>query len=144
MEKTQITIIINGTREQATLKHDASKGIIKFSMRNGFRKQYEASDLYRCLAKIREDHPDIVFLCKGAKLNVTPSTMCSQMSGGIIAYELKPGKSATFDDIVQIFAYEEENLSRNLEEQQAYYKEWVALTLEARRANRSPTDGSIK
>lgn len=125
MEKNKITIISNGTREQATLKHDASKGIIKFSMRNGLGKQYETGDLYRCLAKIREDHPDIVFLCKGAKLNVTPSRMCSQMSGGAIAYELKWGKPATFDDIVQIFAYEEEDLSKSLKEQQDYYKKWL-------------------
>ncbi|MBC3272680.1 hypothetical protein HU765_22325 [Pseudomonas sp. SWRI81] len=125
MDQTQITLIVNGAKEQAILRYDAAHGLIKLLMTNGFKKRYEANDLYLCLAKIREDHPDIVFLCKGAKLNVTPSRMCSQMSGGAIAYELKWGKPATFDDIVQIFAYEDENLSKNLKEQQDYYKKWL-------------------
>lgn len=126
MERTHLTIIVNGVREQATIKYDSTTGTIKFSMINGFRKTYTANDLYQCLAQIRKEHPNTIFLCKGAKLNVTPSRMCSQMSGGAIAYELKPGKPATFDDIVRIFDYEENNLSRSLEEQQNFYKQWIA------------------
>ncbi|MFJ2481738.1 hypothetical protein ACIOWE_15770 [Pseudomonas sp. NPDC087598] len=125
MERTQLTIIVNGAKEQATIKYDSAKGTIKFSMINGFRKTYTANNLYLCLAQIRQDHPDIIFLCKGAKLNVTPSRMCSQMSGGAIAYELKIGKQATFDDIVRIFDYEENNISESLEQQQYFYKQWI-------------------
>lgn len=125
MERTQITIVVDGIKEQAHLKYDSTRGLIKFSMFNGFRKKYEASDLYLCLAKIRQDHPDIIFLCKGAKLNVTPSRMCSQMSGGFVAYELTLGKPATREDMVKIFDYEENNLTNDIEEQKKHYQRWI-------------------
>jgi len=125
MERTKITIVVNGNKEPAYLKHDSAKGIIKFSMSNGFRKTYESDDLYLCLAKIREEHPDIIFMCKGAKRTVTPSRMSSQMSGGYMAYELTLGKQATFDDLVKIFDYEEHDISKNPEDQILYYKQWI-------------------
>jgi predicted AlkP superfamily pyrophosphatase or phosphodiesterase len=125
MEKTEISIINDGNKEIATLRYDAAKIVIIFSMEDGFRKKYESEDLYLCLAKIRDEFPHVKFLCKGAKLNVTPSRMCSQMSGGSVAYELTMGKSATFDDIVHIFDYEEENIAKNLQEQREFYKNWL-------------------
>jgi hypothetical protein len=125
MEKTKIKIIIDNHEEQATLQYDAAKMVIIFTMKNGFRKKYESEDLYLCLAKIRLDLPHVKFLCKGAKLNVTPSRMCSQMSGGFVAYELKMGKSATFDDIVYIFDYEETDIVNTLKEQKDFYKKWL-------------------
>jgi len=125
METTKITIIIDNHKEQAKLQYDAAKMVIIFTMKNGFRKRYESEDLYLCLAKIRLDFPYVKFLCKGAKLNVTPSRMCSQMSGGFVAYELKMGKSATFDDIVYIFDYEETDIVNTLKEQKDFYKKWL-------------------
>ncbi|WP_405123336.1 hypothetical protein ACI514_06770 [Pseudomonas sp. M20] len=107
MEYRKISLIVDSAREETTIYYDSIKSTINFSMQNGFTKTYESTDLYLCLAKTRQDHPDAIFMCKGAKLNVTPSSMCSQMSGGVIAYELKNGKPATFEDIVQIFDYEE-------------------------------------
>lgn len=47
------------------------------------------------------------------------------MSGGSVAYELTMGKSATFDDIVHIFDYEEENIAKNLQEHRGFYKNWL-------------------
>ncbi|MHC8360936.1 hypothetical protein ACYZUA_11550 [Pseudomonas sp. LS2P72] len=125
METTKISIIVDGQEEQAQLQYDAAKIFIIFSMKNGFRKKYESEDLYLCLAKIRHDLPHIKFLCKGSKLNVTPSRMCSQMSGGFVAYELTMGKSATFDDIAHIFNHEENDIAQTLEEQKEFYKTWL-------------------
>ncbi|SFU46455.1 hypothetical protein SAMN05428951_101841 [Pseudomonas sp. OV546] len=68
----------------------------------------------------------MTFLCKGAKINVTPSRMASQMSAGLVAYELTLGKQATFDDIVHLFDYEENNLTNNPQEQVDFYKKWLA------------------
>lgn len=125
MEHRKISLIVDGAREQAAIYYDSIKSTINFRMKNGFTKTYESTDLYLCLAKIRHDHPDIIFMCKGAKLNVTPSRMCSQMSGGVVAYELKNGKPATFEDIVQIFDYEENNLANSLNEQRDFYYKWL-------------------
>lgn len=125
MEHKKISIIVNEALEQANLSYDAAKGTIEFSMSNGFKKIYEADDLYLCLAKIRNEHPKITFLCKGAKLNVTPSRMSSQMSGGSIAYELTLGKSARRENIVHIFDHEDCNISKTPKEQQDYFKTWL-------------------
>lgn len=125
METTKISIIVDGSEEQATLQFDAVKMLIKITMNNGFCKTYESDDLYLCLAKIRQDLPHIKFLCKGAKLNVTPSRMCSQMSGGAVAYQLTMGKFATFDDIVHIFDYENNNIAATPDEQREFYKKWL-------------------
>ncbi|MHC8325836.1 hypothetical protein ACYZTM_24660 [Pseudomonas sp. MDT2-39-1] len=125
MENTRISIVVDNHKEQAQLQYDAAKIFIIFTMKNGFRKKYESEDLYLCLAKIRHDLPHVKFLCKGSKLNVTPSRMCSQMSGGFVAYELTMGKSATFNDIVHIFDYEEYNIAKTLEEQKEFYKSWL-------------------
>jgi len=125
METTEISIVVDGHKERAKLQYDAAKIFIIFTMKNGFRKKYESEDLYLCLAKIRHDLPHIKFLCKGSKLNVTPSRMCSQMSGGFVAYELTMGKPATFNDIVYIFNYEENDIAQTLEEQKEFYKAWL-------------------
>ena len=131
METTEISIIVDGHKEQAQLQYDAAKISITITMRNGFCKKYESEDLYLCLAKIRNELPHVKFLCKGAKLNVTPSRMCSQMSGGFVAYELTMGRSATFDDIVHIFDYEENNIAKTPQEQKEFYRKWLeSLTAE--------------
>lgn len=81
--------------------------------------------MYRCLAKVRADFPSIQFLCKGAKINVTPSSMASQMSGGLVAYELTLGKRATRENLVHIFDYEDQNLTNDPEEQRRFYEAWI-------------------
>lgn len=125
METTKISIVVDDHTEQAQLQFDAAKIFIIFTIKNGFRKKYESEDLYLCLAKIRHDLPHVKLLCKGSKLNVTPSRMCSQMSDGFVAYELTIGKSATFNDIVHIFDYEENDIAKTLEEQREFYKIWL-------------------
>ncbi|WP_448089721.1 hypothetical protein [Pseudomonas azerbaijanoccidentalis] len=125
MKLVEISIIVDGQKETATFLCGEARSTIVFSRKNGFSKKYESQDLYLCLAKIRAEWPNIKFLCKGSKLNVTPSRMCSQMSGGSVAYELKIGEPATFDDIVQIFDHEETDIVFTLEEQQDFYRKWL-------------------
>ena len=125
MEIAEITVVINNKKERATLKYDAAKLIMTFSMANDFKQIYEGYDLYVCLAKIRKDFPDMKFLCKGAKINVSPSRMSSQMSSGIIAYELTMGRSATREDIVNIFTYEENDITNDPQEQVSFYERWL-------------------
>ena len=101
-------------------------------MQSGLTKIYTAYDFYVCFGILRADHPEIKFLCKGAKLNVHPSRMSSQMSSGLVAYELKPGKPSEEEDIVRIFDYENKNIISNIEEQKIFYKKWIeSLTITA-------------
>lgn len=82
--------------------------------------------MYACLAKIRADFSHMKFLCKGAKINVKPSRMASQMSAGLVAYEMTLGKQATHEDLVRIFDYEDENLTNNPQDQVDFFKKWLA------------------
>ena len=94
-------------------------------MQNGLTKTYTAYDLYVCFGMLRADYSEIKFLCKGAKLNVHPSRMSSQMSSGLIAYELNLGKPSEAKNLVRIFDYEDENITSNIEKQEIFYKNWI-------------------
>ncbi|MGY2397462.1 hypothetical protein [Pseudomonas sp. SDO5271_S396] len=125
MKKQNIHALIGNRRTEVFVKYDTNKSIMTFSEADNFKKIYEGGDMYACLKKIRTDFPQIQFLCKGAKINVRPSSMSSQMSGGMVAYELTLGKRATREDLVHIFDYEDHNLTNDPLEQEAFYKKWI-------------------
>lgn len=126
MATQKIKIIINNERKVATIRYNIIRLRMTFSEADHFSKIYEGQDMYACLAKIRADFSHIKFLCKGAKINVKPSRMASQMSAGLVAYEMKLGKQATHEDLVRIFDYEEENLTNNPQDQVDFFKKWLA------------------
>ena len=121
----QLTIIIEGQKETARLVCDSSAMSIIFTMKNGYNKTYVGYDFYKCFGRVREDHPDILFLCKGSKINVHPSSMSSQMTLGVKAYELVLGKHAELADLVNIFDYEEHNLTNNPAQQEDFFMQWI-------------------
>ncbi|WP_213936983.1 hypothetical protein [Pseudomonas sp. dw_612] len=125
MKTIEITISSGNTTETAKIECDRQKPCLTFTMQSGLKKTYSASDLYLCLGMLRADFPDIKFLCKGAKLNVYPSRMCSQMAGGVVAYEMSMGKPAEREDIVNIFDYEDKGITNDIEQQQEFYKRWI-------------------
>jgi hypothetical protein len=94
-------------------------------MEDGYSKTYAGADFYDCLGNIRKEHHNIVFLCKGAKVNVHPSSMSSQMTLGVKAYELTLGKYASRSDLVNIFDYEENNLTNDPEIQRDFFMRWI-------------------
>ncbi len=120
-----VTISKAGKKEPAELICDNSAVSISFTRQAGTIKTYADSDFYRCFGQLREDNPDISFLCKGAKLNVHPSSMSSQMTLGLKSYELILGKSAELADLVHIFDYEENNLTNNPDEQEEFFMQWI-------------------
>ena len=119
-----LTISIAGVKEVAQLICDNRAVSITFKMKNGFNKTYTDSDFYRCFGRVREDNPNILFLCKGSKINVHPSSMSSQMSLGLKAYELTLGKTSSINDVIYIFDYDELNLTNDPNEQRDFYKRW--------------------
>lgn len=126
MKTQKISAIINNEKTELVVKYDTTKLAMTFSEAENFKKIYSGKDMYACLTKIRADFPHITFLCKGAKVNVMPSRMASQMSAGLIAYEMTLGKQATNEDIVHLFDYEESNLTNDPQEQIAFFKKWLA------------------
>jgi len=126
METQKIKVLIDDKNKEVTVKYDIDKLLMTFSEAENFEKIYQGKDIYACLAKVRADFPHITFLCKGAKINVMPSRMASQMSAGLVAYEMTLGKEATRDDIVHIFDYEESNITNNPDEQLNFFNIWLA------------------
>ena len=126
MDAQVIKVVIGEQKLEVTVRYDLDKRIMTFSEADNFNKVYREKDIYACFAKLRTDFPHIVFLCKGAKINVMPSRMASQMSAGLVAYEMTLGKQASREDIVHIFDYEENNLTNNPKEQIDFFKMWLA------------------
>lgn len=125
MKTVEIFINTGTCIETAEIECDRQKMALTFTLKNGFKKTYTGTDLFVCLGMVRTDFPGTQFLCKGAKLNVHPSRMSSQMSGGVVAYEVTMGKPAEQEDIVNIFGYEDTNLTNDIEEQREFHKRWL-------------------
>lgn len=126
MKTIEILISNHGIVETATIECDRKKLTLTIIMQNGFKKSYTAYDLYVCLGMLRADFPETNFLCKGAKLNVHPSRMSSQMSNGLVAYELELGVPSEEENIVRIFDYEDKDITNDINKQHAFYKNWIA------------------
>ncbi|MGY2342920.1 hypothetical protein ACW9HW_27150 [Pseudomonas sp. SDO5532_S415] len=124
MERVEIIIIKNKIRQRAELLCYSDPIKIIFIMEDGYRHSYSGDDFYKCFGHLREDHPDIAFLCKGAKINVHPSSMSSQMTLGVKAYELTMGKHTLRSDVVNIFDHEENNLTNDPNVQQDFFIKW--------------------
>jgi hypothetical protein len=124
-----INIIDNGINKKAEirLKEVDSTCRLELSYDNGEKCiMSEGNDYFSCLVELRKKAPYIKFLCKGAKINVYPSSMARQMSQGMVAYELVIGKQATRDNIVHTFDFDEENISETPDEQMEFYKKWAS------------------
>lgn len=126
MKIIEIRTDTRGIIKNAVIECDRKLLSLTLLMENGIRKTYTAHDLYVCFGLLRADFPETKFLCKGAKLNVYPSRMSSQMSSGLAAYELQFGRPADPDDVVNIFDYEETDITSDIQQQHDFYQRWVA------------------
>lgn len=125
MKTIEITTTTDGIRQRAVIECDRQNRTLVLVMENGSRRAYTAQDLYECLGLLRADYPETKFLCKGAKLNVHPSRMSSQMSAGLVAYELHLGISSESEDTVNIFDYEDTDITNDIQQQRDFYRCWI-------------------
>ncbi len=126
MNKTiEISINSCGVTEKNSIECDRKNLTLVFTTKNGLRKTYTACDLYECFGLLRADFQEMNFLCKGAKLNVYPSRMASQMAGGIVAYELHMGRATETEDVVNIFDFEDKDITTDIQQQRDFYNRWL-------------------
>ncbi|MBT2298345.1 hypothetical protein [Pseudomonas fluorescens] len=129
ISNVEVFISKGGEKESCYLVCDSKELSITFCVAGGFDKTYTGSNFYKCFANLRRDNPDVIFFCKGAKINVHPSGMSAQMSLGLKAYELSMGVTPSLNDIVYIFEYDDSNLASDPSEQEVFFKEWVGSRL---------------
>jgi len=125
MRTIEISLIVDDKLEKTSLICDRKNRTLIFLTPNNVRKTYKADDLYECFGLLRAEFPNIRFLCKGAKINVHPSRMSSQMSAGSLAYEVTIGESAKDKDIVNIFDYEDSDITSDIEDQRLFHRQWL-------------------
>lgn len=123
--KIRISAIINSAKQDIDLVCNDDEISITLKLPNDKEKTYKITDFYKCFGQLREDNSNIQFLCKGSQINVHPSSMSSQMSLGLKAYELTIGKAPSLDDVVFIFDYEDKNLTNNPKDQRDFYFNWI-------------------
>ena len=116
-----LTIITQGTFEKAGLLYKTDPPCIQLKINDSIFVSI-GNDLYSCLANLRNQLPGITFLCKGSKINVHPSRSTRQMTSGLMAYELIMGKQAKHSDLVNIFDYDDNNLTNKPGEQKFFLK----------------------
>jgi hypothetical protein len=121
----KISILIGDKLEIAVLDYDVDSPAIQITLENGWTKKFSGLDIYECLGKIIQSLPDVKFLCKGAKINVRPSSMSSQMSCGIMAYEHKLGVRAKRKDLVNIFQYDDQDIINDPKMQTDFFYRWL-------------------
>ncbi|WP_423203810.1 hypothetical protein PGC34_17660 [Pseudomonas kribbensis] len=125
ISKFEISIGINNKIKKVELRCDNEEISITASFENKPPKIYIGKNFYKCFGLLRKANPHITFFCKGAKINIHPSSMSTQMSLGLKAYELEIGKEPSIADLVFIFDYEDQQLTNDPEEQRAFYLNWI-------------------
>ena len=68
----------------------------------------------------------IKLICNGTSLNVYPSPMSFDMGLGLMGYILEIGFHASKENLINIFEFDDRKyIESTIEEQQAYYEEWL-------------------
>ncbi|CAI8938993.1 hypothetical protein [Pseudomonas chlororaphis] len=125
MDYRKIILEENGSLHSVGITYDMENPSIRINLENSEHVFY-GDNLFSCFIKLRQNFPKTTFFCKGAKKNVYPSRASSQMSSGLMAYELQLGKQALRADFVNIFDYEDKDLTNDPDIQLDFFKSWMA------------------
>ena len=123
---TTVHIMIDNELEDAEFLVKRHPSHIHVKLTDGWKNTFEGADLYDCLGQILLARPDINFLCKGARRDVRPSSMSSQMSSGLVAYQHRLGVRASRNDIVRIFDYDDTDIVNDPKVQEDFFYRWLS------------------
>ena len=125
MESVNLEVICNNKPEKVELIHSEKQASIRAILSDGNTFTGTGADIFSSFLNLREKLPGYIFQCKGAKINVHPSRMSSQMGGGLIAYELSMGHPAKRSDLVNIFTPDTVKDDVLPAEQREFFKRWI-------------------
>ncbi|PHM66252.1 hypothetical protein [Xenorhabdus sp. KJ12.1] len=127
VNERKIKIIINGEMEEAELHlidFPDRHCCLKIFHNNNQLAESNDTDYFSCFINLRNQLKDVVFLCKGAKINVFPSAMQRDMGLGIAAYETKLGQYGLPENQVHIFDFEDKDVDVTPEELAQFHYQW--------------------
>lgn len=128
INERKIKVIINGKMEEAELHLITSPDkhfCLKIFHNNNLLSVTNNYDYFSCFSDLRNQLKDIIFLCKGEKINVYPSGMQIDMGLGMVAYENILGQRVLSNEIVHIFDFEDKDIDVTPEEQQKFHFHWI-------------------
>jgi hypothetical protein len=125
MSSRKIQVIKNRINETVEIFYTVDPVVLTVRFADGTSISRSGNNIFECFSQIRALLPNIVFLCKGAKRNVYPSRVSSQMASGLLAYEFKMGEQALKDHIVNIFDHDEVDIVESPEDQAEFFKKWL-------------------
>lgn len=101
--------------------------VLYFESENFNSMEFKADDLFSCMAKLRDwlDGYSFKPLCNGARLDVFPSAMSRQMSGGRLAYKHKLNHQCSRADLVDIFQSAPPEMLATTTEQKEFHEKWM-------------------
>lgn len=124
MDSREIYMRVDGVLVKAKLLYGTEPPSITLDV-NDSEYSCRAGDLFSCFIKLRSMLPNAEFLCKGAKVRVHPSRASSQMSAGLMAYELTLGKQALRENLINIFDYDAHDLTNDPLAQNEFFERWI-------------------
>lgn len=124
--KYDVVILVNDKIEHAKIELNLSRPCFLMFSYSDLTFSCTGDDYFDCFCEMRKKLKDIIFYCKGAKISVFPSRMMRDMGMGLKAYDHKIGRSATKDDEVNIFDYEDLNIVVDPDKQFSYWRKWLS------------------
>ncbi|MDG9923344.1 MULTISPECIES: hypothetical protein [unclassified Pseudomonas] len=125
MESVTLEVIRDDKTEEVELIYSEQPASVRAIFADGNELTGTGADIFSSFLNLRESLPGCIFQCKGAKINVHPSRMSSQMGGGLIAYELSMGYPAKRSDLVNIFTPDTVKDEVLPAEQREFFKRWI-------------------
>ncbi|QKE63396.1 hypothetical protein HNE05_08480 [Aquipseudomonas campi] len=125
MESVILEVIFNNKAEKVKLTYSEQPASVSVVFADGAKFTSTGTDIFSSFLSLRERLPGYIFQCKGAKINVHPSRMSSQMGCGLIAYELSLGFPAKKSDLVNIFTPDVVKSEVTTKEQRDFFKNWM-------------------
>jgi hypothetical protein len=89
--------------------------------------EFSGNDLFEALVALRAELEKIgaQLLCMGARIDVFPSGMSRDMSGGRKAYVTRMGAAGQMTDLVDILDFAAPELVGSVAQQSAFHEKWI-------------------
>ena len=129
LEEIEISLSSNKGEVFAVRVYIAAKtsDVLYFESEKLNSKEFRADDLFSCMAKLRDwlDDYSLKPLCNVARLDVFPSAMSRQMSGGRLAYKHKLNHQCSRTDLVDIFQPAPLEMLATTTKQKEFHEKWM-------------------